>query len=65
MNSLFIYIGVKPTVFQLLYGSYPLILAIETRKQANYAMKTESVRNRTVCNDLNINHTYATPEIMK
>ena len=24
MNSLFIYIGVKPTVFQLLYGSYPL-----------------------------------------
>ena len=23
MNSFFIYIGVKPTVFQLLYGSYP------------------------------------------
>ena len=30
---------------------------IETRKQGNYAMKTESVRNRTVCNDLNNNHT--------
>ena len=28
-------------------------------------MKTESVRNRTVCNDLNINHTSATPKIMK
>ena len=38
---------------------------METRKQANYAMKTESVRNRTVCNDLNINHTSATPKIMK
>ena len=23
MNSFFIYIGIKPTVFQLLYGSYP------------------------------------------
>ena len=36
-----------------------------TRKQANYAMKTESVRNRTVCNDLNTNHTYASQKIMK
>ena len=32
-----------------------------TRKQANYAMKTESVRNRTVCNDLDNYHTSATP----
>ena len=32
MNSFFIYIGVKPTVFQLLYGSYPPILAIDTSK---------------------------------
>ena len=38
---------------------------METRKQANYAMKTESIRNRTVCNDLNNNHTSATPKIMK
>ena len=38
---------------------------METRKQANYAMKTESVRNRTTCNDLNNNHTYATPKIIK
>ena len=28
-------------------------------------MKTESVRNRTVCNDLNTNHTSATPKILK
>ena len=32
INSFFIYIGVKPTVFQLLYGSYPLILAIDSSK---------------------------------
>ena len=32
MNSFFIYIGVKPTVFQLLYGSYPLLLAIDSSK---------------------------------
>ena len=31
-NSFFIYIGVKPTVFQLLYGSYPPILAIDSSK---------------------------------
>ena len=29
------------------------------------AMKTEYVRNRTVCNDLNSNHTSDTPKIMK
>ena len=28
-------------------------------------MKTESVRNRTVCNDLNRNYTSATPKIIK
>ena len=32
MNSFFIYIGIKPTVFQLLYVSYPPILAIDTSK---------------------------------
>ena len=38
---------------------------METRKQANYALKTESVKNRTVCNDLDNYHNYATPKIMK
>ena len=33
---------------------------METLKQANYALKTESVKNRTVCNDLNNYHTYGT-----
>ena len=32
MYSFFIYIGVKPTVFQVLYGSYHLILAIDASK---------------------------------
>ena len=52
MNSLFIYIGVKPTVFQLLYGSYPYDTShsfIEISKQHT---KTESVKNRTVCSNL-------------
>ena len=38
---------------------------METPKQANYALKTESVKNRTVCNDLNDHHTYAPPQILK
>ena len=38
---------------------------METPKQANYALKTESVKNRTVCNDLNAKHTYAPPKIVK
>ena len=32
VNSLFIYIGVISTVFQLLYGSYPPILLIDSSK---------------------------------
>ena len=38
---------------------------METPKQANYALKTESVKNRTVCNDLNANHTYSPPKTLK
>ena len=64
MKSLFIYIGVKPTVFQLLYGSYPYILAIDALKQANNTRKTESVKNRTVCNNLYQTYTYGTPQIL-
>ena len=32
VNSLFIYIGVISTVFQLFHGSYPPILAIDSSK---------------------------------
>ena len=38
---------------------------METRKQANYALKTEFVKNRTICNDLDNSHIYATAKIMK
>ena len=54
-----------PTVAYHFYILYWAIWAIETRKQANYALKTESVKNRTACNDLNNNHTSATPKILK
>ena len=64
MNSFFIYIGVEPTVFQLLYGSYPPILAIDSSKEAN-TRKTESVKNRTVCSNLYQTYTYGTPKILK
>ena len=38
---------------------------IVSSKQANYASKTESVKNRTVCSNLNIHHTYGTPNILQ
>ena len=37
---------------------------IDSSKQANYASKTESVKNRTVCSNLNIHHTSDTPKIL-
>ena len=37
---------------------------IDSSKQANYASKTESVKNRTVCSNLNIHHTSGTPTIL-
>ena len=38
---------------------------METLKQANYALKTESVKNRTVCNDLDILNTSVTLKILR
>ena len=38
---------------------------METLKQANYALKTESVKNRIVCSDLNNYHTSGTLKILK
>ena len=37
---------------------------IDSSKQANYASKTESVKNRTVCSNLNIHNTSGTPKIL-
>ena len=38
---------------------------IVSSKQENYASKTESVKNRTVCSNLNIHHTSGTPKILQ
>ena len=35
---------------------------IVSSKQANYASKIESAKNRTVCRNLNIHHTSGTPK---
>ena len=37
---------------------------IVSSKQANYASKTESVQNRTVCNKMNIHHNSITLKIL-
>ena len=37
---------------------------IDSSKQANYASKTESVKNRTVCSNLNNHNTSGTPKIL-
>ena len=37
---------------------------IDSSKQANYASKTESVKNRTVCGNLNIHHTSGAPKFL-
>ena len=37
---------------------------IVSSKQVNYASKTESVKNRIVCSNLNTHHTYGTPNIL-
>ena len=37
---------------------------IDSSKQENYASKTESVKNRTVCSNLNIHHTSGTTTIL-
>ena len=38
---------------------------METLKQVNYALKTEPVKNRTSCNDLNNDHTSAALKLLK
>ena len=37
---------------------------MDSSKQANYASKTESVKNRTVYSNMNIHHTYGTLKIL-
>ena len=49
MNSLFIYIGVKPTVFQLLYGLYPRYQPqIHQNKQTTHVKQNLSKTEQSV-----------------
>ena len=38
---------------------------METLKQANYAIKTETVKNRTACSERTKKHTSVPPKILK
>ena len=38
---------------------------METRKQANYESKTESIKNRTACSKRFKSHTYVPQKILK
>src|SRR6266496_2560444 len=53
-NQFIFYFCIIYTVFQLFYGKKSLKKTIESSKQAHNAKKTESVKNRTVCSNLNI-----------
>ena len=64
----------KPIHILLLHYTYciltwpwliPPIQSIDSPKQANNTRKIESVKNRTICSNLNINHTYVNPKILK
>ena len=43
----------------------PPILDIDASKYANNTQKTESIKNKTVCSNLDSSHTSLTPKILK
>ena len=53
------------TAFQLFYGKKSSKKTIESSKQAHNAKKTEYVKNRTICSNMDISNTYETPKILK
>src|SRR6266536_2768320 len=63
-NQLIFYFCIISTLFQLLYGKNSLKKTIESSKQAHNAKKTESVKNRTVCSNLNISNTFVNLKIL-
>ena len=64
-HSYFILAVYISTVFQLSYGKNSSKETIESSKQAHNAKKTEYVKNRTVCSNLDILNTSVTPKILK
>ena len=63
-NPLIFYFCIISTVFQLFYGKNSK-KTIGSSKQAHNAKKTKSVKNITVCRNLDISNTYETPKILK
>ena len=64
-NPFIFYSCIISTAFQLFYGKNSSKKTIESSKQAHNIKKTESVKNRIVCSNLDISNTYVTPKILK
>ena len=64
-NPFIFYFCIISTVLQLFYGKNSSKKTIESSKQAHNAKKTESVKNKTVCSNMNISNTSVTPKILK
>ena len=64
-NQFIFYSCIISTVFQLFYGKNSSKKIIESSKQAHNAKKTESVKNRIVCNNLTTLDIFVTPKILK
>ena len=64
-NPFIFYFCIISTVFKLLYGNNSSKDITESSKQAHNAKKTESVKNRIVCSNLETSYTYVTLKILK
>ena len=64
-NPFIFYSCIISTMFQLSYGKNSSKKTIESSKQAHNTKKTESVKNRTVCSNLDISNPALTPKILK
>ena len=64
-NQFIFYSCIISTIFQLFYGKNSSKKTIESSKEAHNAKKIESVKNRTVCSNLNISNTSVAPKILK
>ena len=64
-NPFIFYFCIMYTVFQLFYDKNSSKKIIESSKQAHNTKKTESVKNRTVCSNLDISNTSVTQTILK
>ena len=64
-NPFIFYFCIISTVFQLFYGNKSSNITIELSKQAHNTKKTESVKNRTVCCNLDTSNTSVNPKLLK